>query len=211
MYETLRILRIKKPETIFTIGGGCDADIPTVAYLNEQLEGNLTVLWFDAHADLNTPAESSTALFYGMPVRFLLGCGDDDFSEIVKVPLTPKQIINIGGRDLDIPEKQFIADSGLCSISAHSVITDYTTVLEAIQSSHHNNIYIHMDLDVFDPIAFSNTPLPVPDGLSIDIILKILMLLKSKTNIVGFGLYEYKPCGEKNTVVEQLIRYALSL
>ena len=31
------------PDTLFTIGGGCDADVTSIAYMNRKLEGNLAV------------------------------------------------------------------------------------------------------------------------------------------------------------------------
>ncbi|WP_368501527.1 arginase family protein [Phascolarctobacterium sp.] len=57
---------------MFSVGGGCDADVPVIAYLNKKYGGKLTVLWLDAHGDLNSPQESQTGLFYGMPARTLL-------------------------------------------------------------------------------------------------------------------------------------------
>ena len=63
---------LDSPDKLFTLGGGCDADVPCLLYLNEEYRGDLTVIWFDAHGDLNTPEESATSLFYGMPLRSLM-------------------------------------------------------------------------------------------------------------------------------------------
>lgn len=58
------IINTLEPERIFTIGGGCDAGIVAAAYLNELLEGDLTLVWFDAHGDLNTPQSSPSSHFF---------------------------------------------------------------------------------------------------------------------------------------------------
>ena len=76
MQETASLLGELWPQTIFTLGGGCDAGIIPVAWLNAYYAGELTVIWFDAHGDLNTPVSSPSGYFYGMPVRHLLGEGD---------------------------------------------------------------------------------------------------------------------------------------
>ncbi len=92
---------------IFSIGGGCDADVPVISHLNKLYDGNLFVLWLDAHGDLNSPEESKTGLFYGMPARILID-GRDIFPDIIERPLMPHQIIHIGGRDFDKPELGYI-------------------------------------------------------------------------------------------------------
>lgn len=105
--DALRILEEKNPDTLITIGGGCDADIASIAYMNRKHNGKLSVIWFDAHGDLNSPDESISHLFYGMSLRTLLGeC--DPISELIPLPLSPKQIIHIGGRDFDKAELEFI-------------------------------------------------------------------------------------------------------
>lgn len=47
-----------------------------VSWLNRYYDGDLAVIWFDAHGDLNTPASSPSKHFHGMPLRALLGEGD---------------------------------------------------------------------------------------------------------------------------------------
>ena len=65
-----------EPETLFTVGGTCGMEVVPISYLNRRHDSNLTVIWFDAHADMNTPASSPSATFHGMPLRVLLGEGD---------------------------------------------------------------------------------------------------------------------------------------
>src|SRR5690349_8613528 len=55
---TLAALRAHAPERIVTVGGTCGVEAAPVAYLNERYDGDLAVVWFDAHGDLNSPATS---------------------------------------------------------------------------------------------------------------------------------------------------------
>ena len=65
------------------------------------------------------------------------------------------------------------------------------------QKSH---IYIHLDLDVIDPVEFPNTPLPVAGGLHCKEVCNILDMFADK--LVGAGIYEYAPSGAGNPLVE---------
>ncbi len=96
------ILAAEKPDSIFTVGGGCDVEIPSVSYLNGRLNGDLTVLWLDAHGDLNTPESSPSKCFHGMPLRTLLGDGDRQMVETAFSKLSPSQLVLIGQRDRSI-------------------------------------------------------------------------------------------------------------
>ena len=58
-----------------------------------------SVAWLDAHGDLNTPEESSSSLFYGMPLRSVMDASCFGLLETC-LPLKPKQIIHIGREDL---------------------------------------------------------------------------------------------------------------
>ena len=73
------------------------------------------------------------------------------------------------------------------------------------------NVYIHFDLDVLDPIEFSDTPLPVPDGLRFSDAMYFLKSLAQSHNIVGMGLYEYIGNVASNSVVAQLVRFGLGI
>ena len=69
MHSAYNYLRTDAPDKIFALGGGCDADVPAIVYLCERYRGDLSVIWLDAHGDLNAPEESASSLFYGMPIK----------------------------------------------------------------------------------------------------------------------------------------------
>src|SRR5690349_14035027 len=51
-------LDIAQPDRVFTLGGDCGIEVMPVTYLNEKYDGNLALVWIDAHGDLNTPQSS---------------------------------------------------------------------------------------------------------------------------------------------------------
>ena len=196
------------PNRIFTIGGGCDADVPGLVYLCEKYQEDLTVLWLDAHGDLNAPEESSSSLFYGMPLRSLM---DDTCFGLLKnkYPLSASRIIHVGGRDFDRTELAFIKESGIKTYTVQDIRTDNALIRRSVGEIKSEHIYVHLDLDVIDPEELSNTPLPVDGGLYCREVCSILDALVDK--LVGLGIYEYAPSGARNTFIEKLIQFGLAL
>jgi agmatinase len=56
-----------------------------------------------------------------------------------------------------------------------------------------DNVYITIDLDVFDPSVMPSTGTPEPGGLDWYRVLKFLRLVAKKRNIVGFDVVELLP------------------
>jgi arginase len=50
---------------VVTVGGTCGVEAAPVAYLNERYAGDLAIVWFDAHGDLNAPDTSPSGHFHG--------------------------------------------------------------------------------------------------------------------------------------------------
>lgn len=208
---TLAILRESGADRVFTVGGSCDADVASILYLSEFYNGNLAVLWLDAHGDINSPAESSTHLFYGMPVRMLLGGCGEAFTNLNYKPMSPRQFINVGGRALDAAEINFMQHQQIPLIPARGVVDLQATVMQAITLTGKGHLYIHLDLDVLDPADFPYTAVPVEAGLPLKQLQLLLTALRQKTDLVGFGIFEYIPSGAKCGALEQLVRFGLDL
>ncbi len=208
MQSAYEHLRENAPDKLFVLGGGCDADVPVIVYLSEKYQNNLTVIWLDAHGDLNTPGESVSSLFYGMPLRSVMD--DQCFGLLAnRCPLTISQIIHIGGRDFDGAESTFIKESRLSAYSVRDIRSDHALIHRIIKEIHSEHIYVHLDLDVIDPRDFPNTPLPVNNGLSGKEVCDILAAASDR--LVGLGLYEYAPSRVRNGLVEKLIRFGAAV
>lgn len=190
-------IKQEEPDTVFTLGGGCDASIPAAAYLNNIYNGDLTVLWFDSHGDLNTPFSSPTGLFYGMPLRTLLGDGDETIVAALPSKLLPRQVVLAGARDLDSAERAYIRKHAVPVASVPEIERNSEAVLNLVRAKHSRNLYVHIDLDVLDSDQFPHVPLPVPGGLRMETLQALLGALDAEFHIVGLGVMEYQPTGEK--------------
>ncbi len=203
------LLKKENASKVFTVGGGCDADVSPVLYLNEIYDGDMVLVYFDAHGDINAPWESETHLYYGMPVRVMLGDCKDAFPSLKGKTLIHDQVIHAGAGDLDETEIEYIKDHGITQIGVGE--RSESEIMHAVRNTGKTNVYIHLDLDALDPTAFPSTPVPVAGGFAFEQIVNILQLLKQEYNVVGFGLYEYKAENEKNSKLEKFIEYGKSI
>ncbi len=200
----------EQPTSIFTIGGGCDIAIAPISYLNSVVD--LTVLWFDAHGDLNTPETSISKAFHGMPLRTLLGEGDNEILQQTFSVLTPSQIILLGNRDLDNAETQYIEKENMNFFKVEDLETDANCLLAAMKAQEVKNLYIHIDLDVIDPVEFPFVPVPAVGGLTIPTFLRLLKTVYAEFPTVGLSLVEYQASGRgKIEIIEEIINLGVSL
>lgn len=85
-----QILTESKLNKISTVGGDCGIEIVPISYLNKIYKEDLCVIWIDAHADLNTPNSSPSKAFHGMPLRTLLGEGNEQFINLLFSTIKPQ-------------------------------------------------------------------------------------------------------------------------
>ncbi len=175
-----------KPLKIFSLGGGCGIEVPIVSYLY-SLYPDLTLFWFDAHGDLNTPESSPSKYFHGMPLRFLIEKIKNKISENVNI-IPPGQVHLIGTRDLDEPEKIFIESE---NIDVIVVEEDFISkFMNLIRKNRNKKAYIHIDLDVIDPKYYKNVKCPTKNGLKISELIEAIKLAYNDMKIIGFSIVE---------------------
>ena len=136
----------------------------------------LTVLQFDAHADLRDT-------YQGSPYNH--ACVARRISEIC--PL--KQV---GIRSMSKEEGEFLPQSKVKSYSADFVL-EKKNWAETVCKDLSGDVFITIDLDVFDPSIMPATGTPEPGGLYWKDILHLLKLVSASCNIRGFDVVELAP------------------
>jgi arginase len=206
------IIRRENPAKIVLVGGDCGTEVAPVSYLNKLYDGDLAVLWLDAHGDLNSPATSVTGNFHGMPLRLLLGDGDQSLRDLSFSTLRPAQVVMGGLRDTDPPEAEFIEKNDISVLTVHDIESDLEKASRLIREKGFRNVYVHIDLDVLDsgkcPWALCLTP----DGLDTSVLMALLRDLKSKLNLVGLSIVELRPAEGMDTgPLSELVEFACTL
>jgi agmatinase len=136
---------------------------------------NLSILHLDAHTDRRDAYKGS---------RYNHGC------VIARARDYVENIVSVGIRSMDSSERRN-ADSKRIFF-AHS-IHDSEKWIENAVSMLTDNVYITIDLDVFDPSLMPSTGTPEPGGLGWYQVLKLLRSAAESKRIVGFDVVELCP------------------
>jgi arginase len=162
------------PERPLVLGGCCCAHIGAVEGLAAR-QDRLSVIWFDAHGDLNTPQTSPSGNLWGMPLRMLIDSG----------AVAAGDVALIGARSLDPPEEEYIAAQG--------IRLGEEGLARALEGS--NCAYVAFDLDVLEP-SEASVFMPEPGGLSLEEAERLLRAVDARTNVLGAGITgaTFEPC-----------------
>ena len=135
---------------------------------------DLSVLQLDAHTDLRDEYEGS---------KFNHACVMARVKE-----LCPS--VQVGIRSMDASEKESIEPARVFFAKDIVGATDWIGKVISLLSE---NVYVTIDLDVFDPGIMPSTGTPEPGGLGWYQVLALLRELCSNKNVVGFDVVELCP------------------
>ncbi len=153
-------------------GGDHSMAIGTLAGLADHYS-NLGVIWYDAHADINTGDTSPSGNIHGMPLAASLGIGHERLVNLYKdgQKIKPENVVIIGARSVDPGEREMIKELGIRVFTMHEIDRDGMTAVmnEAIsylKSRNIDGLHLSLDLDGLDPLYTPGVGTPVPGGIS---------------------------------------------
>jgi len=135
---------------------------------------DITVLQLDAHSDLRDEYEGS---------KYNHACAMARIAELCP-------IVQVGIRSMDSSEKKALDTSRV--IFAREIFTNKNWI-ENVLSKLSENVYVTIDLDVFDPSIMPSTGTPEPGGLLWYDVLGLMRTVFENRNVVGFDVVELCP------------------
>ncbi len=135
---------------------------------------NLSVLQLDAHTDLRPEYQGSPYSHASVMSRVREIC----------------PYVQVGIRSMDIIEKPFLVDEKL--FLAEDIYDNDDWMDDAVDQLT-ENVFITIDLDVFDPSIMPSTGTPEPGGLYWYQVIKFLRRVIEEKNVVGFDVVELAP------------------
>lgn len=181
-----RIIAAAKPAKLATMGGDCGIEIIPISYLNSVYGGDLCIVWIDAHADINTPDSSPSQTFHGMPLRTLLGDGDDKIKGQLFSFIKPEQVCYVGLRDVDEDENRYIVQHDIVSLPD----AGYSRIEQAVHQKGYGKVYIHLDLDVLAKEEYRHSLYPTGGDFKVDEVVEIIERLRNDFDVVGLCITE---------------------
>jgi agmatinase len=169
--KTLKLLADKKFPVI--VGGNHTVSIGSIKAVSEEFD-NLTILQLDAHSDLRQEYEGS---------KFNHACAMARAREFAP-------LVQVGIRSMAAEEMLFADQTRI--YYSHDLYYNKELYRSAIEKLS-ENVYITIDLDVFDPSLMPSTGTPEPGGPDYFEIMHFLRDVTRTRNVVGFDVVELCP------------------
>ena len=185
LYRTNKGIKGKR----VNIGGDHSMSIATISdTLNKY--PNAKVIYFDAHADLNTYKSSNSKHYHGMPLSFVTGLDHDPKFDFIKNKLGYDNLLYIGGRCWDIFERNEVYKRNIKFLTPNDINNHFEESLNKILDFVGNSpVHVSFDVDSIDPSYIPATGTPVKNGIQLNNAITILDKLNSK-NIVNMDITE---------------------
>ncbi|XP_028288003.1 arginase-1 [Parambassis ranga] len=184
--------------------------------------GELSVVWVDAHADINTPLTSYTGNLHGQPMSYLL---HELHSKIPVLPnfswikpcVSARDLVYIGLRDVDPAEHYILKLLGVKAFSMSEmdrlgVARVMEETCEYLSARGRKPIHLSYDIDAIDPSVTPATGTPVVGGLTYREGVYITEHLCQTGLLSAVDLVEVNPLrGQTEEDIQSTVRTAVDL
>jgi arginase len=189
---------IKSGALVLVLGGDCSQVIGLLTGARRYYK-NISLLWFDRDADLNTPATTPSGRIDGMVVANIIGKGAPELTRfwgdgaLVREP----DVLLFGLERLDPPEQEFLTRSPMrhiymadiaikgASKSAHDALTQL--------HADTREFVVHLDTDVLDASELPSVNVPGTGGLRLPEAHAILQEIVKHKNLLALDIAQYNP------------------
>ncbi len=168
-------LMLEQERFPLVVGGDHSIAVGTVAGVSSHYGAQskkIGLIWFDAHADMNTPDSSPSGNVHGMPLASVLGHGTPALTELgAGEPMVAvENAVLIGIRDVDVKERELVLQTGVRAYSMREIdILGMDRVMrEAIEIATKGTAGFHLsfDMDGCDPSDAPGVGTPVDAGVT---------------------------------------------
>jgi len=180
------------------IGGEHSLTLGTVGGASAATKGDLGLIYFDAHGDMNTAETTPTGNIHGMHLASLMGFGSPQLAHAYNdtVKLNKRNLVHIGGCDFDQAELDLVQTEELQAFSIVDLLKNgLGPAFEMIDElrSRVSNIWVSLDLDSIDSLYAPGAGMPNPKGLSYREITALAEHIGKTCPVVGVDIVEYNP------------------
>lgn len=155
----------------------------------------LSVIYLDGHADINTEMSTISGYIHGMPLASAMGLCRRELTVGDRKSLYGKNTFIVGARSIDDGEWPIIKEEGVHLYPAEEVKQrGIGKVIEEVLSSIKTKaIHISFDVDAIDGDEFPATGYVMPGGLTREDITSALGRILSDERVISLDCVEYNP------------------
>lgn len=189
----LDILNTQAPDSIVTLGGECAASVVPFTYLSAKYNGDVAMIWIDAHPDITLPGDVYPG-YHAMAVAACMGLGDKQIVSELLARIAPSNILLVGLRDWERDEiKARQKQYGIKHLTPEAVRENSDAVRQWLKSCGASKVVVHFDLDVLDPAEIIAAVGVVPDGMKMTEVVRVINDIAQEKEIVGLTIAEPMP------------------
>lgn len=167
---------VRDGKFLITLGGEHSISSGAIRAV-QQRHKKLSVLQFDAHADLRNQYHG-TPYSHACAMRRVWDLG---------VP-----VVGVGIRNYSLEEHRFMKKQGLTPISPR-MIRETPNWMEGVLAGLSEEVYVSIDIDGFDPAYAPGTGTPEPGGLDWYQVTDLLKMVAATRQIVAADVVEVSP------------------
>jgi arginase len=174
------------------LAGNCNSCLGTVAGASA---GGIGVVWFDAHADFDTPDDNLSGFLDVMGLAILTGSGWRALRETIPgfVPVHEEKVVLAGVRDLEPYQRARLERSHIRTVPGpHWREEDFEAALDELRR-HVARVYLHIDLDALDLAEGRANQYAAPGGLTLNQLLSAVRAVFARFRVSAAALAAYDP------------------
>lgn len=200
-------LALRNDETPLVLGGDHSVAIGSLA--GTARNADVGAIWFDAHADLNTPSTSPSGNVHGMPLAAALGIDEFADTEWANAPhFSPENLALVGLRRVDPAERELIRDRGFAAYPMSAIdergLTDVVEEALSVVTDGVDGIHVSLDLDWLDPNVAPGVGTPVRGGVTYREAHSAMELVAETDALRSMELVEVNPTLDRHNETAEL-------
>jgi arginase len=170
------------------------------------------LIWFDAHADINTPETSRSGNIHGMPMAAILGRGEESLVNLegFSPKLNPEFCAHVGARDVDAGERSLVHELGLrdnfftmYDIDRRGMLACVEDAI-AIASKAPGGFAVTFDVDMIDPRFAPGSGTLVRGGATYREAHLALEVVAEHGGLRSFEIVEVNPMLDQSNITVEL-------
>ena len=188
--------------TPLILGGDHSVAVGTIAgavrHFRRQ-KASLGLLWFDAHADCNTPETSPSGNVHGMPLAACLGLGPEALTRLIGAAplLDPSRVALVGVREIDRAEKVNVRQAGITVFTIRDIDEQgmRRVMQQAIEIASRGTAGFHvsLDMDFVDPTDAPGVGTPCRGGAGYREAHLVMEMIADSRRMRSFEVVEVNP------------------
>jgi arginase len=192
----------QRGSTPLVLGGDHSIAVGTVSGVAESFRRQgkrIGLMWFDAHADFNTPEISPSGNVHGMPMASIMGYGPIELTHILgfSPKIQPESAVMIGIREVDPKERELVKQSGVRVFTMKEIdqrgIGNVMDEALSIVTRDTDGFAVTLDADFLDPYESPGVATPVRGGADYREAHLAMEMVADTRRMVSFEITEINP------------------